>query len=89
VIWVYSKPWARLLFPEDLLDSDKPYDAFISYSHHDANYVNQVNTKAKQEVICFVLWRFFGFNRTVIDTHRGTLRTMYCRLCSNCYGTGQ
>lgn len=40
-IWLFSKPWARHLFPEDMTDKDKEYDAFISYSHHDAQFVEQ------------------------------------------------
>merc|ERR1719427_906989 len=39
IIWIYSKSWARRFFSEDLIDKDKPYDAFLSYSHADAEYV--------------------------------------------------
>ena len=38
-IWAYSRPWARVLFSEDLMDKEKPYDAFISYSQDDSDYV--------------------------------------------------
>ena len=31
-IWVYAQPWGKRLFSEDLIDKEKPYDAFISYS---------------------------------------------------------
>jgi len=41
VIWIYSKSWARIFFVEDLIDKEKPYDAFLSYSHHDAEFVEQ------------------------------------------------
>jgi len=41
-IWIYSKSWARIFFTEDLIDKDKPYDAFISYSHLDAEFVEKV-----------------------------------------------
>ena len=41
-IWIYSKSWARIFFTEDLIDKDKPYDAFISYSHIDAEFVEKV-----------------------------------------------
>jgi len=40
-IWLFSKPWAKYLFPEDITDNDKEYDAFISYSHHDAEFVEK------------------------------------------------
>jgi hypothetical protein len=39
---VYSKPLAKVFFPEELLDAEKPYDAFLSYSHHDSDYVTEV-----------------------------------------------
>ena len=38
-IWAYSQPWARILFSEDMRDKEKPYDAFISYSQADSEYV--------------------------------------------------
>ena len=41
-IWIYSKSWARIFFTEDLMDKDKPYDAFLSYSHMDAEFVEKV-----------------------------------------------
>merc|ERR1712123_374517 len=41
-IWIYSKSWARIFFTEDLIDREKPYDAFLSYSHIDADFVEQV-----------------------------------------------
>jgi len=41
-IWIYSKSWARIFFTEDLIDKDKPYDAFLSYSHADADFVEKV-----------------------------------------------
>jgi protein toll len=41
-IWVYSKPCFRVLFTEDLIDQDKPYDVFLSYSHEDEAWVEQV-----------------------------------------------
>merc|ERR1719282_2087987 len=42
IIWVYSKPCFRVLFTEDLIDQDKPYDVFLSYSHEDEAWVEQV-----------------------------------------------
>ncbi len=42
LVWVYSKPWAKVFFPEEVLEAEKPYDAFISYSHLDGDYVNDV-----------------------------------------------
>jgi len=41
-IWIISKLWARRLFSENIADANKPYDAFISYSHHDADFVEKV-----------------------------------------------
>ena len=38
-IWLFSQSWTRVFFSEDLIDKDKKYDAFISYSHHDSEYV--------------------------------------------------
>ena len=36
-VWLYSKPCSRRLFSEDMIDKEKPYDAFISYSQVRAN----------------------------------------------------
>eukprot|EP00090_Calanus_glacialis_P045164 TRINITY_DN8224_c0_g1_i1.p1 TRINITY_DN8224_c0_g1~~TRINITY_DN8224_c0_g1_i1.p1 ORF type:complete len:1130 (+),score=224.17 TRINITY_DN8224_c0_g1_i1:40-3429(+) len=41
VIWIYSKSWARIFFVEDVIDREKPYDAFLSYSHQDADFVEK------------------------------------------------
>merc|ERR1711988_1164582 len=41
VIWVYSKPWTRVLFSEDLIDKDKPYDAFLSYAEADSDFLEK------------------------------------------------
>ena len=40
-IWLYSQPWSRVLFSEDLIDSDKPYDAFLSYAQADSEFVEK------------------------------------------------
>ena len=40
-IWLYSQPWGRRLFSEDLIDKDKPYDAFLSYAQADAEFVEK------------------------------------------------
>merc|ERR1712242_283112 len=40
-IWVYAQPWGKKLFTEDIIDKEKPYDAFISYSQADSEYVEQ------------------------------------------------
>merc|ERR550525_2237660 len=39
VIWLYAQPFGRKFFSEDLIDKEKPYDAFISYSQEDSEYV--------------------------------------------------
>ena len=39
VIWLYAQPLGRKFFSEDLIDKEKPYDAFISYSQADSEYV--------------------------------------------------
>ena len=36
-VWLYSQPCSRRLFSEDMIDMEKPYDAFISYSQVRAN----------------------------------------------------
>ena len=38
VIWVYAQPWGKKLFTEDIIDKEKPYDAFISYSQVRASF---------------------------------------------------
>ena len=40
-IWLYSQPWGRRLFSEDLIDKDKPYDAFLSYAQADSEFVEK------------------------------------------------
>ena len=40
-IWLYSQPWGRRLFSEDLIDKDKPYDAFLSYAQEDSEFVER------------------------------------------------
>lgn len=39
LIYLYSKSWSRRFFNEEYIDKDKNYDAFISYSHEDRDYV--------------------------------------------------
>ena len=42
VLYLFSKPWSRhVFFSRDVVDEVKPYDAFLSYSHHDADFVEQ------------------------------------------------
>ena len=41
VNWVYSKPWGRHFFSEDLIDKDKPYDAFLSFAEADSDFVEK------------------------------------------------
>ena len=39
LIWLYAHPAIRKLFPVDLEDEDKNYDAFISYAEADSDYI--------------------------------------------------
>ena len=39
LIWLYSHPSIRKLFPIDIEDEDKKFDAFISYAQEDADFV--------------------------------------------------
>jgi len=41
MIYVFSKSWGKIFFSEDKVDINKPYDAFLSYSHHDAEFVEK------------------------------------------------
>ena len=43
-IYIFSKSWGKKIFcsEEVKLDENKPFDAFISYSHHDANFVEEI-----------------------------------------------
>lgn len=41
MIYVFSKSWGKIFFSEDQVDKNKPYDAFLSYSHHDEDFVEK------------------------------------------------
>jgi len=41
IIYVFSKSWGKIFFSEDLVDKNKPHDAFLSYSHHDSEFVEK------------------------------------------------
>ena len=51
VIWVYSKPWGRHFFSEDIIDKDKPYDAFLSYAQADSDFVEKELLKGERKVL--------------------------------------
>ena len=42
IIYIFSKPWGKLLVSEEAIDKDKSHDVFISYSHEDAPWVEAV-----------------------------------------------
>merc|ERR1711915_868979 len=41
MIYIFSQSWGKIFFSEDTIDKEKPYDAFLSYSHHDASFVEK------------------------------------------------
>ena len=47
LIWIYNLKWTRCLLSEDVVDTDKPFDAFISYAHQDTDYVMKVLVEEK------------------------------------------
>lgn len=49
LVYLYSKKWSRRFFHEEYIDQDKHYDAFISYSHADAEYVEQTLLKGLEK----------------------------------------
>jgi len=40
--WMFSQPWLRVFYPEDLTDKDRPWDAFIAYTEEDTEFVEKV-----------------------------------------------
>jgi len=42
MIYIFSKSWGKIFFSEEKIDINKPYDAFLSYSHHDEDFVEKV-----------------------------------------------
>ena len=45
LVYLYSKKWSRRFFHEEYIDQDKHFDAFISYSHADTDYVENTLLK--------------------------------------------
>ena len=41
-VWLLAQPWIKIFLSEGFIDQDKKYDVFISYSHHNAEYVEKV-----------------------------------------------
>merc|ERR1711892_1029964 len=73
-IRIYSKSWARIFFTEDLMDKDKPYDAFLSYSHMDAEFVEKVLLQglespenADQKYKCLIHTRDWNIGQMIPD----------------------
>ena len=50
-IWMYSNSWSRALFSEDMIDKDKPYDAFLSYAQADSDFVEKELLKGEGYVL--------------------------------------
>ena len=42
IILIFSQPWGRYLFSEDILDNKKEYDVFLSYANQDSQYVEDI-----------------------------------------------
>jgi len=42
LIYIFSKSWGKIFFSEEKVDVNKPYDAFLSYSHHDEEFVEKI-----------------------------------------------
>jgi len=42
MIYIFSKSWGKIFFSEEKVDLNKPYDAFLSYSHHDEEFVEKI-----------------------------------------------
>jgi len=42
IILIFSHPWGRSWFSEDLLDNRKEYDVFLSYANQDSQYVEDI-----------------------------------------------